>query len=45
MHGFVSDVDFGACYDGLVETVFGGGCGAHVDEGNYCVAGEIFGTW
>lgn len=45
MYGFVGDVDFGACDDGLVETVFGRGCGTHVKEGDDCVAGEVFGTW
>jgi len=45
VHGFVRDVDFGASDDGLVETVFGGGCGAHVQKGYDCVAGELLGTW
>ena len=40
--GFVGDVDFCACFDGLVETVFGAGCGTHVEECDYCVAGEFF---
>ena len=43
--GFVRNVDFCACLDDLMEAIFGGGSGTHVEEGDYGIARELFGAW